>query len=251
MRASQRVLLVALALVALAAVAMPAGAAPGVGASVQGISPHLTSGFPCQATQVESPALDALQQYAGAAADNNYNPCVGDINPGGAAGVGNLATFAGVGRTAAGEPYALQVRGTLTGNYTYSEPCQETPAGREAGTGEARGLQSENLGTPTSPIPGGLTISGTGAGVINGAPVTNASVTVDFYWSRVGLTAIVGVRNVTLVVNGVNKGSDPAARGLAAAAFIPAQSPNCNAPSVPAAGAINIYSGTITAGSPA
>jgi len=231
---------VPVALVAFFAVsAIPVGAAPGAGSGVQTVSPKLDGhngldGFPCAGGG--GAAFDALSQFLGLAKPSPYT-CTGTLYPNPPV-LPDSASFFGSGVQSDGTPYALSgLLGTINGAYTYSEPCQSTPTGDAALTGEAQG-------TLTSDIPNAT-------GMIGATPVTEAQVTVDFWWSRVLLNAVVGVRNITITYNnGAGTLVDPAAEGLAVAVFVPAKQPVCGSPYQPAPGDINILSGTITVGSP-
>jgi hypothetical protein len=227
-------LLAMLALVAvLATGVMPAGAAPGAGAGLTVLSPLLDNGFPCQGGG--GPVVHSFQKWIANQPGLDPSICTGSIYTAGG-GAQNSASFAGAG--VAGQPYSIAGTGSISGAYLYSEPCQATPAGNEAGTGEAYGTLTLTLNTAI--------------GNFGATPITNGSVKVNFWWSRVGLTAIVGIRGVELKANnGAITVNDANALGAAAAIFIPASAPNCNQPGVPGPGAINILSGTLTAGSPA
>lgn len=214
--------------------AVPAGAlpTPGTSASVTAISPNLNGkpsdpslldGFPCEGGG--DAALDAITEFA--AGRNVSYLCSGTINTSGVPVVGNLATFSGAGTWG-----SFTGTGTISGIYTYSEPCQTTPAGKESGTGEASGTLT-------------LTLSGTG--VFGVQPITSAVISLNFWWSRVGLSAVVGIKGAT-ITTAKGTANDPEATGLSAAVFIPTKSPNCNAVGHPAPADINIFSGALTIG---
>lgn len=191
---------------------------------------HAGDGFPCAGGG--GIALDAIGNWASSTAVS-YG-CLGFIYPGGVPGVSNEADFAGAGVNG-GTPWSFAGRGTISGTYTYSEPCQVILGNNEAATGEAAGT---------------LTLTLTGVGVVGFTPITAAKVTVGFFWSRVGLTAIVGLQGAIIDATSPNLApvTDSQATGLAAAVFVPNPPPNCNVVSDPPAGAINIFSGTLSVG---
>ncbi|MCA1838921.1 MAG: hypothetical protein ABR507_01120 [Actinomycetota bacterium] len=258
------VVLALFALMALLAATVPASAATvGEGASVTGVSPNLkgikdangnypkdgsgnlTTGFPCQGggNPDGGDAISYFATHAQNAQDGTPKyGCDGDIYGHllSASGPGNTANFSGSGvDSGSGRAFSVHGTGSISGSYTYSEPCQVVgPAGKQSGTGEAQGT---------------LTISlTTGGGVVNNIPfvasgVSPIKIAVHFWWSRVGVTAVVGIRGAN-VTAGSQTANDPDATGLAGALFVPTESPNCNDANHPAEGSINIFSGTLSEG---
>lgn len=215
----------------LAAGMLPAGAAQeaGVGTGGAVLSPNLTSNFPCGSAFL---AFDAIIKYVGN--DTTGYGCSGTIYAD-ALTAPNRAVFSGHGKTSALAPFSVTGVGSIAAAYTYAEPCQDVdgagPAPTEAVTGEA-------IGTLTLSLNPAVTSGGVGP----------TNVITNFWWSRVGLTAIVGLRGLT--ASGTLNATDANAAGLAAAIFIPTASPNCLSPSVPDAGDIIIASGTLSVGNP-
>lgn len=241
---SKRSIFVAVALSMVAVLSlgqMPSNAAIG-GVAAAALSPHLTNGFPCQPSAPANilPAFDALARYA-QNQSVTYTGCSGDIYST-AQGAINSGTTAGSGVNAgdANTPYSVAgANGTFSATYTYAEPCQQVGSMQEALSGEANGT---------------LTVSGTATGRYGSASVTSGSTSARFWWSRVGLTAVVGLRDITITLSttaGTKVIHETTARGLAAAVFIPTQSPNCANVAVPPANAIIIASPSLTVSSPA
>lgn len=231
----------AVALVAaLASGVLPAGA-DGTGTVSGGLSailsPNLSSGFPCGNSAVD--AFDAFQRYFGNSTDP-YPGCSGSIYTSGAA---NAATVSAGGLHGAGttiKEWGVSGIGNISAVYSYNEPCQPTASGPQALTGEA-------IGT--------LTVAGPAlVGRYGDAVVSGASVSANFWWSRVGLTVIVGLRDVAadLSVTGVGAKHvhNPFAAGIATALFLPQVAPDCSAPTkpTPAPNEIVVVAGAIELG---
>lgn len=210
---------------ALASGVLPAGA-DGTG-TVSGslsavLSPQLTSGFPCGDSAVNG--LDAIQRFFGAVADP-YPGCRGSIY----ATAANAATLslAGVhGGPTGAVPWTVSGVGNISADYSYNEPCQATGAGPQALTGEA-------IGT--------ITISGPAlVGHYGDGAATGASVSARFWWSRVGPSVLVGLRDVAVELAVPGAGTihihNPFATGLGAAAFVPQTTPDCTAARRPTPG---------------
>ncbi|MDQ1403168.1 MAG: hypothetical protein QOG03_1484 [Actinomycetota bacterium] len=211
----------------------PSGAAPGAGGSQAAtvFSPSLNSKFPCAGGGGGQP-LDAIGKYpSGAAA--GYS-CAGTIYSTLGPGTGrNVTTFVG-GASGGGHTFSFAGQGALSGNYGYTEPCQTGPDGSNGATyGDAQGT---------------LTITVTGTGLFDTTPITSATISSGFWWSRVGLSAVIGLKGAT-VTTSAGSVSDPGAQGISAAAFIPASGlPDCSNANIPAAGSIVISSGALTLG---
>jgi len=202
----------------------------GLGVGLTVISPDLTDLFPCQGGGTA--ALDSFSKFLGIGGQDTYG-CNGTLYPAGG-GAQNSSSFATSGVDATtGTPYSFVGTGTITGNYTYSEPCQTSPVdgSKSSLSGEAEGL---------------LTSTVTGAGFVGTTPITDATITVGFKWSRVGFNAIIGIKGVTLSST-AGTISDPAATGVSVAVFVPSSLPDCTQQNHPDPGAINIVSLTLTA----
>jgi hypothetical protein len=236
-----------LAIVAMLAFGVtPAGAVEGVGSSVTVISPNLSGGFPCPGGGA---LLTAFQNYVNGQKGLAPSGCTGSIYS------GATAAFSGAGVDSSNNPYAFAGVGTIAGSYYYSEPCQNgvvVPL-----PGDPQPLVGEAYGAPGSPsTTGGLhtTIpTATGFAGVNHTLINNGKIDVNFWWSRVGVTAIIGLRDLRASFNnGSLTVNDATARGLAAAVFVPIYQPNCTGgvhPTQP--GDIEIVSGTLTFSSPA
>lgn len=240
---SKRSMVVALGLALVSVLAlgtMPANAAATISGSAAALlSPRLSDGFPCGDSSL--PALDALAKYA-TGNSTGYSQCPNGLiwSSGGAVNVGNTT---GQGVAADGSAYAVAgLAGTFDAKYSYSEPCQPANSGTQAaGTGEA-------IGT--------LWTQGGASGRYGNYSVTSGKVQAKFWWSRVGLTAIIGLKDVTITLQTTGPGTtrvihDVKARGIAAAVFIPTDPPDCAKQKVPGANGIIIASPELTFSSPA
>lgn len=237
----RKLIVIIVALAAMAAlIAVPAGAAPGVGGGLTVVSPNLDNGFPCQGGGAGG--LVSFQKFLANQAGLTPTPCTGTIYP------GSTATFFGSGTTPTGGTYSFGGSGTIAGSYFYSEPCQTTQVGDTPVSGES-------YGAPGAPdLNGGLTLTlPTAVGVVDQTPVTSAVVRVAFWWSRVGVTAVVGIRNIRSTIQPGNITiNDANATGLAAAVFVPVNQPACTGGPFPThPGDVEIVSPSLTTGSAA
>ena len=220
----------------LAAIA-PAGAKPGATVALTHISPHLTKGFPCGLGNKS--VLYSFTKFV-----NNQVPafgsCTGDIYQTTPA-PNNTAAFLGIGQATSG-PYAgkkvyIQGTGKLQAAYKYEEPCQNV--------GGKKPLGGEAYGTITLTLSSARTI-------VNNTQVVNGPVKtiVTFWWSRVGVIAIVGLRSFKADI-GNNLSYDvnePKAVGLAVALFTETANQvlaGCAPGPVPPPGQIRITSATL------
>lgn len=207
----------------------PEGGSPAEGHAEARIAltPHLPL-FPCGTSfpQLEIPnkSLDAVKTYPDWDSDK-YDPCYGNIYQPGGLNVNNATlNLEGV-NLSNNTPYSVKgSSGVFDAHYTYAEPCQISPSGSKSSTtGEAIGW------TKVTASAGGLPI-----GVYGLAPVTSAVFQAKFWWSRVGVTAVVRIADayVELVAGGQTIVlRDTGAVGLATAIFIPAGGlPDCNNP---------------------
>lgn len=217
--------------------AFPAARGTGVTSTSVVVSPDLPA-FPCGPTfSFPSPpvAFDAIGLWAVTQPspdwDNDrYAPCFGDLYSA-AEGATNAGVFAGAGINHkdtipplmplddAHIKFASTLPATVTASYTYSEPCYVLPGGsREALTGEAIGQ---------------IRVSGPAIGTQGtNTLVTSASVINKFWWSRVGLVALIGLDDTIVDLN-IGAAPDPfrirTSAGLGAAVFMPLTAPNCAA----------------------
>lgn len=220
---------------ALAWAIAPAGATPGATLGVTHISPHLTAGFPCGLGN-KAP-LFAFTKFVGGGAA--VLPCSGDIYQSTPAPQ-NTAALVGFGTAKTG-PYAgkrvyIEGSGKLQAAYKYEEPCTNV-GGKKPISGEAYGT---------------ITLTLTNARALIGNQVVNGPIktVVKFWWSRVGVTAIVGLRSFTadLGNNGTQDINEPGAIGLAVALFTESANQalaGCTPGPIPGPGAIRITSLTL------
>ena len=211
----------------------PAGALnAGGGTGVTLLSPNLTSNFPCNGGGSGLP-MDAISRYA--AGNSNGYSCGGSLYTTIGNGVPNVAAFSGSGHDVAvpGNTFSFTGAGSVSSSYTYTEPCQAVvPGSPGAEWGDAHGT---------------LVLSVRGSGLFNTTPIDSATISTEFWWSRVGLTAVVALKGST-VSTPAGSLTDPDARGVAPAIFIPTEAPNCTTANVPAAGSVIIASGSLTLG---
>ncbi|MFN2640865.1 MAG: hypothetical protein ABR548_03075 [Actinomycetota bacterium] len=244
MRASRKIFLVitAVSVVAMFFVgATPAGAA-NIGAGETITSPNLV--FPCLGAGANVDAMTTFSKWAQGQAPSSLSGCSGSLFSGG--GALNSAGFAGTNGSS-----TVAGAGTVSGAYNYSEPCSDaapvvgtTFSGE---TGEAYGTLTLSLANAVGAYP---------------TPVTGpATVKVNFFWSRVGVVALVGLGSADITQGSHETkvgftGTQPAAfddrfkSGAAAAAFgvLPTRLLNgCGTGPAVAPNDIIITSGTLSA----
>lgn len=196
------------------------------------VSPDLPV-FPCGAAAVLP--RDAITLYDTTQPNpdwdsDRYHPCYGDlyaaaegaINEGISGGAGVWHGSNGPGPDDLPYAWTSTFPGSVTANYTYSEPCQDPdgPGGLdpEAVTGEAIGW---------------INITGPAAGAIGTTTISSVSFKVKFWWSRIGTDADIGLDDPIIDFNGAAAPAPFAItkfNGRGNATFIPTIIPDCTAP---------------------
>jgi hypothetical protein len=187
-------------------------------------SPNLGGGSPCHVGGPSVPPGDAIQQWLGVAVNSSY-PCGGSIY-GGSVNAGDIV-IAGF-DAANGTPYEIVAQGSLTGAYTYVQPCVS-----------GQSVQFEAKGS--------LQLNSTAAvGTYGAIPITSVQISSQFWWSSFEASGLVATRGVHIVLNGgAIVVDDSHAESLGPILTLMAQLPNCSAPSVPSPGNMNVFFQTV------